>query len=251
MLNEAAFFETVLISELQDAPAERMVCFVGALSAARGAGGGGAAAAAAAADEADDGYILTLRDGSGGGGSDSVRVDTRNVIVPVCAPLALLRVHGVTRGGGGVPLVRATVLCGVEELDLAGWRSMLVLRRAVLARQGLLDAGSLGARALAAEAACASAAVAAAAASPAPAPAFAPPAGVSSVSALRARGRATWPSAAAGDLDSQSSPQPQLADASAASPPAEEAPRRLRGRPPRGGGSIGGDEHVTQPLAET
>ena len=246
MLNEAAFFETVLISELQDAPAERMVCFVGALSAARGAGAA-AAATAAADDEADDGYILTLRDGSGG--SDAVRVDTRNVIVPVCAPLALLRVHGVTRGGGGVPLVRATVLCGVEELDLAGWRSMLVLRRAVLARQGLLEAGSLGARALAAaEAASASAAVAAAA--PAPALACAPPAGVSSASALRARGRATWPSAAAGDFDSQSSPQPQSADASAASPPAEEAPRRLRGRPPRGGG-IGGDEHVTQPLAET
>ena len=248
MLNEAAYFETVLISELHDAPAERMVCFVGALAAARGGGGGGGGGGDGGED--DDGYIITLRDGSGSGSSgsmDAVRVDTRDVIVPVCAPLALLRVHGVTRGGGGVPLVRATVLCSVEELDLAGWRSMLILRRAVLARQGLLEAGSLGAKAVAAEAA--AAAAQAQAPLPAPAPAFVPPAGAGAVSAHRARGRAAWPIAAAGDGDSQSSSQPQSAETSAPSPPAAEAPRTLRSRPPRGGGSR--HEHAMQPLADT
>ena len=128
-MNNATFYETVLISELCSAPQERQVCFVGALSRFGSSGEG----------------LLTLRDGSGT--ADTVCIDTRDVDVPSCAPLTLLRVHGLTRGcdsESSFPVVRATVLVAVEALDLASWRSALLLRRAVLMRQGLLDFDSLG-----------------------------------------------------------------------------------------------------------
>jgi hypothetical protein len=175
MISEAPYYETVEIVDLQCARAEAQVCFVGALSS-------------------HDGYELTLRDGSGGGGGCVAVVDTRDVAVPAALPpLALVRVHGQCRGAGAV---RATVLAAVEALDLAAWREALRLRRAVLARQGLLPPASLGAAALAA-----AAAAAASAAPPAPPPPL-----------PRVRARAAWPA-----------PPPADSDAAACSPTASPA----------------------------
>ena len=202
-MNDAAFYETILICELYGAPTERQVCFVGALPRGGPSGEG----------------VLTLRDGSRDG-ADAVNVDTCDVDVPPCAPLTLLRVHGLTRGGGGgsaLPAVRATVLAAVEALDLAAWRSALLLRRAVLARQGLLPAAALGATAVIEPAAAPSL-------DAAPAPAAA---------ALSGRRRGREPSAIwAAQHDSQEASQ-QLGSPEA--PVLAPAPRRRRLLLPGGG----------------